>query len=273
MRPRSEIKTGRNLPLATAVGLFLFALVLLSTFVANWLFLPLLTLFIMLAVVELVDVFNGKSQQISKSTLLALTPLLFGAAYFGGINELIAGYAIGIMVLITVSLRGGTDNFISRVSHSLLVFTYLPFMASFVLIMLNEADGALRVLAFILLTVASDTGAYFAGILFGKRSMAPKISPAKTWEGFVGGMALQLVMGALVFHYFFDTAIWLGILAGFIMTFTAVVGDLFESAIKRDAGIKDMSGVLPGHGGVLDRLDSLIPNALVAWALFSWLLT
>lgn len=272
MRSRSEIKTGRNLPLATLVGLVLFGLVLLSTFVANWLFLPLLTLFIMLAVVELVDVFNGKSQSVSKPALLGLTPVLFAAAYFGGVSELLAGYAFGIMVLIVVSLRAGIENFISRISHSLLILTYLPFMAAFVLIMLNEAEGALRVLAFILLTVASDTGAYFAGILFGKRPMAPKISPAKTWEGFAGGMLLQLIMGALVFHYFFDASIWLGLLAGFAMTFTAVIGDLFESAIKRDAGIKDMSGVLPGHGGVLDRLDSLIPNALIAWALFGWLL-
>jgi len=258
VRSRSEINTGRNLPLATLVGLFLFGLVLLSTFVANWLFLPLLTLFIMLAVVELVDVFNRKSASISRRALLGLTPVLFAAAYFGGINELLAAYALSIMVLIMVSL---------------LILTYLPFMAAFVLIMLNQADGALRVLAFILLTVASDTGAYFAGIFFGKRPMAPKISPAKTWEGFAGGMLLQLIMGALVFHYFFDASIWLGLLAGFAMTFTAVIGDLFESAIKRDAGIKDMSGVLPGHGGVLDRLDSLIPNALIAWALFGWLLS
>ncbi|MFZ9283189.1 MAG: phosphatidate cytidylyltransferase [Candidatus Nanopelagicales bacterium] len=272
MRSRRDIKTGRNLPLATAVGLFLFGLVLLSTFVANWLFLPLLTLFVLLAASELIDVLNRDGITVSKRAVQLVIPIMFLAAYFGGLAELTASYAFGIFVLLIASLKSGTVNFIERISKSILVLTYLPFMAAFVLLMLNQSDGALRVLAFILLTVASDTGAYFAGILFGKHAMAPEISPAKTWEGFVGGLLLQLVMGAVIFPAFFGASIWLGLLAGFLMTITAVLGDLLESAIKRDAGIKDMSGVLPGHGGVLDRLDSLIPNALVAWVLFGWLL-
>ena len=272
MRSHREIKTGRNLPIATLVGLLLFGLVLLSTFVANWLFLPLLTLFISLAAIELIDVLNSKVRQVSKPAILTLTAALFGSAYFGGVTELLTTLAIAVMVLIAVSLSVGTENFTHRFALSLFVLVYLPFMAAFVLIMLNQPDGALRVLAFILLTVASDTGAYFAGILFGKRKMATNISPAKTWEGFVGGLLLQLAMGGAVFHYFFAAPLWLGVLAGFVMTFTAVLGDLLESAIKRDAGIKDMGGVLPGHGGVLDRLDSLIPNAFIAWALFGWLL-
>lgn len=272
MRRRSEIKTGRNLPLATAVGLVLFGLVLLSTFVANWLFLPLLTLFVTLAVQELIKVFELDQNRLLKSALLATPIVLFSGAYFGDLFALVISLGMMVMLLVAVNLRLGAVGFIARITKSVLVIVYLPFLAAFVLIMLNQADGALRVLAFILLTVASDTGAYFSGIVFGKRPMAPSISPAKTWEGFAGGLLLQLIMGALVFHFFFSAEIWQGLVAGFLLTFTAVLGDLLESAIKRDAGIKDMSGVLPGHGGVLDRLDSLIPNALMAWALFSWLL-
>lgn len=226
----------------------------------------------MMAVAELSTALNLISTKISKSDLLVLAPLLLFAAYFGDLTWLIVVYGVGIMYLVSKSLSLGTEDFVSRISKSIFALTYIPFMAAFVLIMLNQEDGHLRILAFILLTVASDTGAYFAGILFGKRPMAAKISPAKTWEGFVGGLALQLTMGALVFHFFFDKPIWLGMLIGAALTVTAVLGDLLESAIKRDAGIKDMSGFLPGHGGVLDRLDSLIPNALMAWALFSWVL-
>lgn len=272
MRSRDQIKTGRNLPLATLVGLLLFGLVLLSTFLANWLFLPLLTLFVALAISELVDVFNTKAHMVPKWILIALAFPLFTAAYFGELTHLVTAFGISILTLIIAALKIGVDDFVNRFSRSLLVLTYLPFMAAFVLLMLNQEDGALRVLAFILLTVASDTGAYFSGIIFGKHPMSPKVSPSKTWEGFVGGLFLQLIFGALIFHFFFAQSIWLGLTAAAIMTVTAVIGDLFESAIKRDAGIKDMSGVLPGHGGVLDRLDSLIPNALVAWIVFSWLL-
>jgi phosphatidate cytidylyltransferase len=254
------------------VGLFLFGLVLLSTFVANWLFLPLLTLFVSLSVSELVDVLNANRLLVSKRIIILLTIVIFLATYFGELDHLITAYAGSILILIAINIKVGFDGFVERFSKSLLVLTYLPFMAAFVLLMLNQTEGALRVLAFILLTVASDTGAYFAGILFGKRPMAPKISPAKTWEGFIGGLILQLVFGGLIFYYFFNLSVWLGLLVALIMTITAVLGDLFESAIKRDANVKDMSGVLPGHGGVLDRLDSLIPNAVVAWVLFGWVM-
>jgi len=269
---RAEIKTGRNLPLATFVGLALFGLVLISTFILNWLFLPLLTIFVCLAVSELVNVLNLKSPQVRRMDLLLLTPVLLTCAYFGGLQALLISFGIGIMVLVVTTLRSGIDDFNNKISKTIFTLTYLPFMAAFVLIMLNQDSGPLRVLAFILLTVASDTGAYFSGIIFGKHPMAPSISPAKTWEGFAGGLGLQIAMGALVFNYFFEEELWKGLVAGMLLTITAVLGDLLESAIKRDAGVKDMSGILPGHGGVLDRLDSLIPNALVAWAIFSWLL-
>lgn len=272
MPRRAKIKTGRNLPLATFVALGLFGLVLLSTFVLNWLFLPLLTIFVCLAVSELANALNLKSNQIRRNDLLLLTPILLISAYFGGLQALLISFGLGIMFLIITTLRSGIDDFNNKISKSVFALTYLPFMAAFVLIMLNQDSGPLRVLAFILLTVASDTGAYFSGIIFGRHPMAPNISPAKTWEGFAGGLGLQIAMGALVFTYFFEAALWQGLAAGALLTVTAVLGDLLESAIKRDAGIKDMSGILPGHGGVLDRLDSLIPNALVAWAVFSWLL-
>lgn len=242
-------------------------------FCAQLALLPLLTIFVCLAVSELANALNLKSNQVRRNDLLLLTPILLISAYFGGLQALLISFGLGIMFLIITTLRSGIDDFNNKISKSVFALTYLPFMAAFVLIMLNQDSGPLRVLAFILLTVASDTGAYFSGIIFGRHSMAPSISPAKTWEGFAGGLGLQIAMGALVFTYFFEAALWKGLVAGALLTITAVLGDLLESAIKRDAGVKDMSGILPGHGGVLDRLDSLIPNALVAWAVFSWLLT
>ena len=127
-------------------------------------------------------------------------------------------------------------------------------------------------MVFILLTVANDIGGYAAGVLFGKHPIAPQISPKKSWEGFVGSVVLQCVVGALSFVYLLDAPWWQGIIAGLIMTVTATAGDFAESAIKRDLGVKDMGTFLPGHGGMMDRLDSLIPNAFTSWALFTYFL-
>jgi phosphatidate cytidylyltransferase len=130
-------------------------------------------------------------------------------------------------------------------------------------------DGAWRMVVFILLTVSNDIGGYAAGVLFGKHPIAPQISPKKSWEGFAGSVLLQSVVGALCWVFIFDAPWWQGVVTGLVMTVTATAGDFAESAIKRDLGVKDMGTFLPGHGGMMDRFDSLIPNAFTSWALFT----
>jgi phosphatidate cytidylyltransferase len=122
---------------------------------------------------------------------------------------------------------------------------------------------------FILLTVSNDIGGYAAGVLFGKHPIAAEISPKKSWEGFVGSLILQCAVGALSFVYLLDALWWQGVIAGAVLAVTATAGDFAESAIKRDLGVKDMGSLLPGHGGMMDRLDSLVPNAFASWALFT----
>jgi len=124
------------------------------------------------------------------------------------------------------------------------------------------------VLAFIIIAVASDTGAYAAGLSFGKHPMAPKISPKKTWEGFAGATLAALIAGVLLALFMLGLPWWTGLVIGIVILGTATAGDLGESMIKRDLGIKDMSSWLPGHGGVLDRLDSILPSVVGALALF-----
>jgi phosphatidate cytidylyltransferase len=145
---------------------------------------------------------------------------------------------------------------------------YVPFLTSLCLILLRQDGGEWWVLAFIIIAVASDTGAYAAGLSFGKHPMAPKISPKKTWEGFAGATLAALIAGVLLALYMLGLPWWTGLVIGIVILGTATAGDLGESMIKRDLGIKDMSSWLPGHGGVLDRLDSILPSVVGALALF-----
>ena len=132
-----------------------------------------------------------------------------------------------------------------------------------------EPNGDRKVFALVLLTIGADIGGYFAGVAFGKHPLAPKISPKKTWEGSIGAILVQITIGAALWQLLFQESWWKGAVVGAIMTVTATFGDLIESMIKRDIGIKDMSTILPGHGGIMDRLDSLMVNAAVAWGLFA----
>jgi phosphatidate cytidylyltransferase len=150
---------------------------------------------------------------------------------------------------------------------SMFVGFYLPFMVGFVMLMLRETDGVARIVAFIAITVCNDVGGYFAGVLFGKHPIAPQISPKKSWEGFAGSVALSVAVAIPLFAIAFGATWWQAVIFGMIMPVTATAGDFIESAIKRDLDVKDMSNIIPGHGGLMDRLDSLIPNAFVSWAL------
>jgi phosphatidate cytidylyltransferase len=151
------------------------------------------------------------------------------------------------------------------------VFTaaYVPLLCSFAALMVVPPDGAARVLVFVIGVVASDVGGYTAGVLAGKHPMAPTISPKKSWEGFGGSLVTGMVAGALSVVFLLHGPWWAGVLTGALLVVSATLGDLVESLMKRDIGIKDMGTLLPGHGGVLDRLDSLLPTALVAWAALS----
>jgi phosphatidate cytidylyltransferase len=168
-------------------------------------------------------------------------------------------------------LADGPENYFPDAASGVLVALYVPMLAGFAVLLLVPADGATRVIAFIATVVASDVGGYAVGVLAGKHPMAPSISPKKSWEGMAGSVGTCMVVGSAFLVAGLGAPWWGGLVFGAALAVTATIGDLGESLIKRDLGIKDMGALLPGHGGLMDRLDSLLPCAAVSWLLLTLL--
>ncbi len=270
--PTDYGKAGRNLPAATAVGIGLLLTVIASLFFDVRFFAILVAFAAMLAVRELSNsLVVGLSDRMS-IMLQVLSPAMVVSAAIGGVAGLLSAFVGSALLVLAVRLLDGQEAYVHHVTRSIFTLVYAPLLAGFAVLLSTQTDGAWKVLAFILLTAATDFGGYVAGALFGKHPMAPEISPKKSWEGFAGALVLQLMVGIALWVYVFEQPWWEGAIVGFAMMLTATIGDLIESMIKRDLGVKDMGSLLPGHGGVMDRLDSLVINAFVAWLLFGFFL-
>ncbi len=262
--------SGRNLPAAVAVGVVLVAIVLASLYLQLWIFMVVIVAAIVIGTAELADALRVKDIRLTRTPLLVSAVLLPALAWFWGPDHLLMGYGLMFLVLLVWRLlRYGVDDFVRDSTASAFILSYAPLMGGFAALIAASPDGADRVLTFIVLSFVSDIGGFATGVKFGKHPMAPGISPKKSWEGFAGSVAFQVVAGIIMFTALLESDWWKGAIVGAVMTVTATLGDFIESAIKRDIGIKDMSNLLPGHGGLMDRLDSIIPNTVVAYTLFA----
>jgi phosphatidate cytidylyltransferase len=262
-------RAGRDLRAATIVGLSLVAALAVSLVISKLLFAGLVAVVMILTVHELLAALSSQLPRLVRFVVYLAAPTMVMSAYWGGSDALLTAFVASSLLVLTVRLPLGQEDYVSHVSRAIFVLAYGPLLASFAVLLVASDRGVQKVIALILLTIATDLGGYAAGVLFGAHPMAPKISPKKSWEGFAGAMLVQVTTGVLLWIFVFHDAWWQGALVGFLMVVTATLGDLIESMIKRDLGIKDMSQLLPGHGGVMDRLDSLVVNAFIAWALFA----
>jgi phosphatidate cytidylyltransferase len=262
-------RTGRNLPMAAAIGVALGGLVLLTLFTVKATFLIYVGAIAALALWEL------RQALAERGIRLVLIPIglggvaMFTLAYWYGPQPALAALAVTVLVLLTWRLPGGSAGYLRDVTASVFTLVYIPLLGIFVPLMLSMPDGDRRALIFVVLPVASDVGGYFAGILLGRHPMVPRISPKKTWEGSAGSVAACLAVGGITLPWLLHAHVWQGLVLGAAGAIAAIVGDLVESMIKRDLEIKDMGTVFPGHGGAMDRLDSLVFVAPVAWLLLT----
>lgn len=264
-------RAGRNLPAAVGSAVVLLALIGGSLFFWKPAFVIVVAAAILLGIWEL------KQALAVQGITMPFEPVMVGAvvmlvgAFVGGAPALATALAVTALGVMLWRLRGGVDGFVRDATAGVFVAVYVPFLAGFVLLLLRPDDGPLRVLTFILVTIASDIGGYFVGVLVGKHPMAPVISPKKSWEGFVGSTVFCVLAGWAGVVYLLDGDWWVGVVLGLVVVVMATLGDLSESVIKRDLGIKDMSSIIPGHGGLMDRLDSLVATVAPTWLLLFYL--
>jgi phosphatidate cytidylyltransferase len=262
-------RTGRNLPVAIGVGATLGGVALLTLLTVKATFLLYMGAALAIALHELDHAMRSREIRIPVIPVAVGGVAMVTCAYWLGGRATVAAYALTVVAVLGWRLAGGTDGYVRDVTAGVFTAAYLPLLGTSVSFMLAPADGGRRVLVFIILTICSDIGGYFAGITLGKHKMAPVISPKKTWEGLAGSAAACLLGGALTLPLLLHGHVWQGLITGAAAVVAATFGDLAESMIKRDLSIKDMGTILPGHGGILDRIDSLLLCAPVVWLLLA----
>ncbi|MEV4478750.1 phosphatidate cytidylyltransferase [Micromonospora coxensis] len=269
---RAPGRAGRNLPAAIGVGLALGALILVPLFFYLKAFLAVLAAAVAVGIWEMSRAVRRSGAHPPVVPLIAGGVLTVGLAWFAGPDALSLGLLVTVLGTMIWRLGDGPAGFQRDLTAATLIAVYVPFLAGFAaLLAAAPDDGHLRVLVTLVAVVLSDTGGYAAGVSFGKHPMAPSISPKKSWEGFAGSVAAAAAGSALLLWLLLDVAPWWGALFGIAVSGAAVLGDLAESMIKRDLGVKDMSNLLPGHGGLMDRLDSIlfaVPTAYLLLAVF-----
>jgi phosphatidate cytidylyltransferase len=262
------VRAGRNLPVAIGVGAALGGLVILTLLTVKATFLLYMGVALAIALSELAAALAKRDINIPVIPVAAGGAATLTCMYWLGPRDALAALALTVIAIFAWRLPGGPSGYVKDVTAGIFATIYIPFLASFVVAMLMPADGPRRVLTFVILTVCSDIGGFAAGITLGRGGrhlMAPAISPKKTWEGFAGSVVACLIGGALCLPLLLHGHAWQGLLTGAAAVLAAILGDLVESMIKRDLDIKDMGSLLPGHGGVLERLDSLLAVAPVVW--------
>lgn len=274
MKPKG-IKTGRNLPAAIGVGVVMGGLALLTLLTVKATFLLYMGAALAVALKELDSALKTRDIHIPVIPVALGGAAMMAAGYWAAGGAVAAVFAVTVVTVLAWRLRGGTGGYVKDVTAGLFATAYIPLMGSTVSAMLAAHNGGLRVLVFVVLTICSDIGGYFAGITLarnGGHKMAPVISPKKTWEGLSGSALMTIAAGAIMVPVLLHGYWWQGVVVGAAALVAAVIGDLAESMIKRDLDIKDMGTLLPGHGGILDRLDSLLLCAPVVWLLLSFFL-
>ncbi|GAA4665229.1 phosphatidate cytidylyltransferase [Frondihabitans cladoniiphilus] len=280
-------RTGRNLPAAIGIGAGMGAIVLLSLILFKWIFMIVAAILVFFMVLELTNALRTAGRRVPRIPSIATGLAVVPAAYFwkaeGQWLVLLGGIVvISLWRLVEAALPTGAESTTASATEGrrggralfkdlqsgAFVQIYTTFLGSFLALLTAQPGGQWWTLTALIVVICVDTGAYATGLNFGKHKLAPKISPGKTWEGFAGSVGVSMIAGIILSIFMIHQPWWFGLILGAVFSITATIGDLSESLIKRDLGVKDISTWLPGHGGFLDRLDSMLPSAVVAYGLY-----
>ena len=271
--PKKTSRAGRNLPAAIGVGVLLGAMAIVILLFAPKGWLPVLAVAMPIATHEVVRRLREAGYDLPVIPLLIGGQAMIWLTWPYGPAGLLGAYGGTIVVcmvwrLVGQGLSEPPVNYLRDISATVLLATWVPLFASFTALLIFQDHGGIRTFTVIATVVFADIGGYVAGVLFGKHLMVPAISPKKSWEGLGGSLLFGITASVLTVTFFLDKPAWVGVPLGLMLVITGVLGDLVESQVKRDLGIKDMSTILPGHGGVLDRIDSILFVAPAAFLFF-----
>jgi len=258
-------RAGRKLFPSIAVSLSLIALIWFALAYHREIFACVVATAVILGIREIVRAFKVRGIYLSISALIVASLALSYATWNGGVAGLAVATAIALPILLIQLLTKGPEGFVASATATVFSLLYLPFLGGFLILLARTSTGLERVMTFVVLVGCNDTFGYIVGVLFGKHPLVPTISPKKSWEGLIGSLVFTVTGGVLAFTYIMNLHWWIGAIVGLMIVFTATCGDLIESAMKRDLALKDMGSLLPGHGGMLDRLDSVLISAPALW--------
>jgi phosphatidate cytidylyltransferase len=262
-----QSRAGRNLPIAFAVGVSLGVAIIASLVFRKEVFLGVVTVAVGIGVWELREgLAQGKINVPLVPTIVGAVTMIT-ATYAGGGQALTVCFGLTCISILLWRMADGLQDAIRDIAGGIFVAAYVPLLASFAVLMLAAPDGVKRIFVFMIITICSDVGGFAVGVALGRHPMAPSVSPKKSWEGAAGSAFACVIAGVATVMLILGGRWWVGVVVGLAVVVSATVGDLTESTIKRDLGIKDMGRILPGHGGFMDRLDSLLFSAPVVWAL------
>jgi phosphatidate cytidylyltransferase len=273
--PKKSSRAGRNLPAAIGVGVLLGAMAIGILLFAPIGWLPVLAVAIPIATHEVVRRLREAGYALPIIPLLLGGQAMIWLTYYGPAG-MVGAYGATIVVcmvwrLVGQGLRQQPVNYLRDISATVLLATWVPLFASFSALLIFQDHGGIRTFTVIATVVFADIGGYIAGVLFGKHLMAPAISPKKSWEGLGGSLLFGITAAVLSVAFLMDKPAWVGVPLGLMLVITGVLGDLVESQVKRDLGIKDMGTLLPGHGGMMDRIDAMLPSAVAGWIVLTLL--
>ncbi len=261
-------KAGRNLPMAIAVGVGMGAVILIALLTVRQTWIAIVAVSAAIGTWELFGALHRAAGiRLSRFPVLVGGQAMIWLAWPFGTEGILGSLLVTVIGCFLWRMRLGAAGFVRDVGASMLVLCWVPLCMAFGTMLVVPSDGTARVLTFLIVVICTDTGGYALGALFGKHPMAPKVSPKKSWEGFAGSILFGTIGACLCLTLLLHGTWWYGLIIGPLLVGCAVTGDLVESLVKRDLGIKDMGSFLPGHGGLMERLDSLCTSAPVAWLL------
>jgi phosphatidate cytidylyltransferase len=269
-------RAGRDLPAAIGVGVVLGAIAIGVLLFAPVGWLPVLAVAIPIATYEVVRRLGEAGYSLPVIPLLLGGQAMIWLSWPYGVAGTLGAYGGTVVVcmvwrLVGQGLREQPVNYLRDISVTVLLATWVPLFASFSALLIFQEDGGVRTFIVIVTVVFADIGGYVAGVLFGKHLMVPAISPKKSWEGLGGSLLFGVAAAVLAVTFLLGKPAWVGVPLGLMLVITGVLGDLVESQVKRDLGIKDMGKLLPGHGGVMDRIDAMLPSAVAGWIVLTLL--